>query len=635
MKTDRVANLLIASILLTIISGGIKYYNVTEKIHTTTLVTHTYEVMQESSELLNLLLEVEASQRGYILTLDSAYLDPYLSSLPLIDDKVNALLTLTADNPRQTTIINQRIKPLVNVKKAELRDVLKQFELKHLPGAIAYIKSDSGKVTMDELRASIGDLTRHEEELLEKRNNRLRTIYAVNDTIHYASFVLICIISGLALKTLLEKEKKNKDLLAALRESNKNLEIKVHERTVELEKKGQLTEKLNRDLQDNFEELKSFYDALHISNEKSEDTLREIKDLYDNAPCGYHSLNAEGLIVRMNQTELDWLGYQRDEVVGKLKVTEILRPEDHEKYRRSFATFLEQGYIRDQEHTFVRKDGSTFHILLNATARYDENGSFVMSRGVVTDITGRKKMEQKLIETNERLINLNDEKNHFLGITIHDLKSPLNRVIGLIDLVYQQGTDRFDPKQREFFQLIREACVNMQTLVVNLLDLNRIEQGFNTVNAENVMLSPLLERIVGSFQQQAFKKGIKLFLENHQGEKIVRTDPLLLSRILENLISNAIKFSPHHKHIWVRSSHSDASVKIEVQDQGPGISAAERPLLFKKFQRLSNRPTGGENSTSLGLSIVMELVTTLKGRISVDSDEKNGSKFIVELPLNI
>ena len=101
MKTDRVANLLIASILLTIVSGGIKYYNVTEKIRTTTLVTHTYDVIQESSELLNLLLEVEASQRGYILTLDSTYLGPYLSSMPQIDNKVNVLLTLTADNPRQ------------------------------------------------------------------------------------------------------------------------------------------------------------------------------------------------------------------------------------------------------------------------------------------------------------------------------------------------------------------------------------------------------------------------------------------------------------------------------------------------------------------------------------------------------
>jgi signal transduction histidine kinase len=258
-----------------------------------------------------------------------------------------------------------------------------------------------------------------------------------------------------------------------------------------------------------------------------------------------------------------------------------------------------------------------------------------MSRAVVTDINERKKIEDKLIETNERLINLNDEKNHFLGLTIHDLKSPLNRVIGLIDLVYQQGTDKFDSKQREFVQLIREACVNMQTLVVNLLDLNRIEQGFNAVNAEDVKLSPLMERIVQTFQEQAQKKGISLSLENQDNGKVVRTDPLMLIRIIENLISNAIKFSPRNKEVFVRVIHNESHFKIEVQDQGLGISAEEKPRLFKKFQRLSNRPTGGENSTGLGLSITMELVKALKGQISVDTEENKGCKFIVQLPLNI
>lgn len=635
MKTNRVANLLIASILLTLGSAGIKYYNVTQKIRTTELVTHTYDVIQESSELVSALLEVEASQRGYLLTKDSAYLRPYLESLPLIDEKVNSLISLTADNPRQTTILNQRIKPLVDSKKNELKNLLNDFDQKGMTGAVSTIKSDSGKVIMSELRMNIADLTRHEEELLQKRNSRLQTIYLVNDAIHYASFLLICIISGLALKTLLEKEKKNKELLAALRESNKNLEIKVHERTIELEKKGQLAEKLNRDLQENFQELRSFYEALYLSNTKDKDTLREIRNLYDNAPCGYHSLDVDGMIVRMNQTELDWLGYKREEAIGKLHVTDILHPKDHAKYREAFARFHQMGYIRHHEHTFLRKDGTTFEGLLNATAIYDDDGNFIMSRAIVTDITERKKMEDKLIESNERLISLNDEKNHFLGVTIHDLKSPLNRVIGLIDLVFQQGVDKFDPKQREFFQLIRDACVNMQTLVVNLLDLNRIEQGFNTVNAESLALSPLLERIVQTFQVQAQKKGISILLENDENEKIIRTDPLMLNRILENLISNAIKFSPPDRNVFVRVRHNESHFNIEVQDQGVGISEAEKPHLFKKFQRLSSRPTGGENSTGLGLSITMELVKALKGRICVESEQNKGSKFIVQLPMNI
>jgi len=635
MKTDRVANLLIASILLTIISGGIKYYNVTEKARTTALVTQAYEIVQESSQLLTLLLDIETGQRGYIISQDSSYLQPYLTSLPLIDTKINALLELTADNPHQTTILNQQVKPLVMAKVNELRKVLELYQVKNQAGAIASIKSDSGKVTMDKLRLSIADLTQHEEDLIVKRTSRLKKIYAVNDTIHYASFVMICFISGMALKALLDKEKRNKELLAALKEANTNLEIKVHERTMETEKKSLLAEKLNRDLQENFEELQSFYEALHLSNTKSEDTLREIRDLYDNAPCGYHSVNWEGLIVRMNQTELNWLGYTRDEVIGKMNIAQLFRPEDKAAYLEKFAFFLKQGYARNLEFTFVRKNGSTFQIILNATAIYDNDGNYVMSRAVVTDITERKKMEQKLLETNRNLVSLNEEKNHFLGVTIHDLKSPLDRVIGLIKLVNQQGIDRLNDSQRDFLRLIQDSCINMQTLVIDLLDINKLEQGLSAVNPEEVNLASVVERQLQIFKEQASRKNIQIQFDNNDPEKIIKTDPAILQRILENLISNAIKYSPYNKEVLVKVVHNETHYRIEIHDQGSGILPGEIPMLFKKFQRLSTQPTGGENSTGLGLSITKDLVKALNGLISVDSEVNKGSIFIVELPANM
>lgn len=219
---------------------------------------------------------------------------------------------------------------------------------------------------------------------------------AFNNTIIYSSFALICLVSVVALKTLLDKEKKNKELLTSLHEANQSLEENVRERTSELEKKSVFAEKLNHDLQDNFEELQSFYEGLHASNAKAEDTLKELKDLYDNAPNGYHSLTSTGLIVRMNQTELQWLGYDRDEVLGKMQITSIVAPEEHTEYKAEFATFLSQGFIRNIRHTFVRKDGTRFNVLLNATAIYDANGKYVMSRGVTYRLnTGEEDMGKR------------------------------------------------------------------------------------------------------------------------------------------------------------------------------------------------------------------------------------------------
>jgi len=128
----------------------------------------------------------------------------------------------------------------------------------------------------------------------------------------------------------------------------------------------------------------------------------EVRDLYENAPCGYHSLGVDGTILRMNETELSWLGYSRDEVIGKMKYDDLLTTEGMETFQHSFPIFKKQGWIRNLEFSFVRKDGGVFPILLNATAIYDENGNYLMSRSSVFDNTERRKAEETLAE-NEAL----------------------------------------------------------------------------------------------------------------------------------------------------------------------------------------------------------------------------------------
>jgi PAS domain S-box-containing protein len=119
----------------------------------------------------------------------------------------------------------------------------------------------------------------------------------------------------------------------------------------------------------------------------------EIEDLYNNAPCGYHSLDENGVFVRINNTELKWLGYEREEVVEKLKVSDILTPESVEVFRKNFPVFKERGWVTDLELEFARKDGSTFSALLNSTVIKDEDGKYLMSRSTVFDLTDRKQAE--------------------------------------------------------------------------------------------------------------------------------------------------------------------------------------------------------------------------------------------------
>lgn len=152
---------------------------------------------------------------------------------------------------------------------------------------------------------------------------------------------------------------------------------------------------------------------------RSEDALRrsskEIEDLYNHAPCGYHSLDENGLLIRMNDTELEWLGYSREEVVGKMRFPDLLTPDSLQIFQENFPLFKERGYVHDLEFTLKRKDGSIFPILLSGTAIRDTAGRYVASRSTLFDLTERKKLEREL-ERQARidlLTGLNNRRHFF------------------------------------------------------------------------------------------------------------------------------------------------------------------------------------------------------------------------------
>jgi signal transduction histidine kinase len=173
----------------------------------------------------------------------------------------------------------------------------------------------------------------------------------------------------------------------------------------------------------------------------------------------------------------------------------------------------------------------------------------------------------------------------------------------------------------------------MFDLVSNLLDVNRIEQG-----KMNLTLAPCdywdtVRQSVEGYRQRALAKQIELHFEENNRPPMVTADATQLVQIMDNLVSNAVKYSPRGKNIWVRVYQVDNHVRAEVKDEGPGISAEDQKRLFGKFARLSARPTAGEHSTGLGLAIVKRLVESMKGEVWCESRPGEGAAFIVELPV--
>lgn len=145
-----------------------------------------------------------------------------------------------------------------------------------------------------------------------------------------------------------------------------------------------------------FTERKKAEEALKKSSE-------QIHDLYNSAPCGYHSLDKQGIFVQINDTELEWLGYTREEVIGKLKFSDLCTAESILIFQQNFPRFKEVGKVSDLEFELIRKDGSIMHILLNATAVYDDNNQYLMSRSTLFDISDLKRAQQSIFKSEERL----------------------------------------------------------------------------------------------------------------------------------------------------------------------------------------------------------------------------------------
>lgn len=231
---------------------------------------------------------------------------------------------------------------------------------------------------------------------------------------------------------------------------------------------------------------------------------------------------------------------------------------------------------------------------------------------------------------NRKLHDLNREKESLISIVAHDLRAPLNRTKGLSIIL--QATP-LNTEQLGLVKLLAQINEDGLHLVKDILQANTIDEERHDPNSIDLG-SFISEHISKYFTDQSQKKNISIHCGVENGLEIT-TDTVALRRVLDNLISNAIKFSLPGKNIFVRLLSVDQAVYICIQDQGPGISKADQQKLFRKFQKLSARPTSGEPSIGLGLAIVKSLVERMKGNITVHSELGKGTEFVVRLPRHL
>ena len=218
-----------------------------------------------------------------------------------------------------------------------------------------------------------------------------------------------------------------------------------------------------------------------------------------------------------------------------------------------------------------------------------------------------------------------------MGIATHDLRNPLAAIISGCRLIERNKVS--GDKIKETVREIHKVSGFMLNLVESLLDVSKIESGKLELEKASTDITEMLAHIVNFHRPHARRNNIELRLELAEFLPNLNIDATRIVQVLNNLINNAIKFSPKDTEVRVFAEHINGELVIEVEDQGPGIPEQEQSKLFKPFSRTAVRPTTGESSSGLGLSIAKNIVEAHHGRIWVESQPGVGSRFIVALPI--
>lgn len=386
-------------------------------------------------------------------------------------------------------------------------------------------------------------------------------------------------------------------------------------------------------------ELKLAEEALKKQSRDLKLYADEIKDLYNNAPCGYHSLAPDGTFAQINDTELRWLGYSREELVRRRKFPDLITSESKKAFETHYPELMDCGYVHDLKLDMIRKDGSILPVIASATAVKDTDGKYLLSRSTLFDYTAQKKLEEDL----QQALKMRDE---FLSIASHDLKTPLTSLTLQIQSI-QKALKESKTVQEEIaghvitgrlvperlIQLVdqsRRQIDRLSGLVDDLLDLTRIRVGKLVLEPTRVDLREEVEYVVSQLSEEAHRKGIPIIL--HSDHPVIGTwDLHRIEQIVTNLVSNAIKYGAGKPiDIWIETDQARGIARLKITDRGIGIPPRLQSKIFERFERAAG--TEQIKGLGLGLYITRQVVNAHGGKIWVESEVGKGSTFTVELP---
>jgi PAS domain S-box-containing protein len=581
------------------------------------------EMLQDRAHVLSMyvaLLDAETGVRGYLLTHDDAFLAPYRQAERTVPPAVHLLDYAGAPAQHERA---QRLQALVDTRFQTWQQLLAAAAAD--PRADLSPLIERGKAIMDAVRADLAEILNEEgrtiaDQMARRDQVRVRT----------HGIVIASVVAGTG----------GGVFAAWLFVSSVVRRTRQLERNARRLAEGQAIDTTEEPAYDEIGRLEGTLrraGALLLDRERAlRRAAEEIRDLYERAPCGYHSIGADGTLLWMNATELEWLGYGPEEVSGRRKFIDMLTPQSQVTFAQHFPIFKAGGELRDVEFDMVRKDGSILPVSISASAVRDGDGALVASRSTVFDITRRRQVQEEVATLNwelqRRLVEqeaLNRELEAFSYSVSHDLRSPLRTIDGFSQALLEDYGDRLDEQGHHLIARVRTAAQRMGSLIDDLLALARVTRA--DVHRTHVDVTAMATEIAGALSEQEPQRRVDWQIAPRIQ---VTGDPHLIHAALANLLGNAWKFTSRRdvSVITVQAlAAGDGESGFAVHDNGAGFDMAHADKLFGAFQRLHG--AAEFPGSGIGLATVQRIVHKHGGRLWADAVPDAGASFFLVLPV--
>lgn len=351
----------------------------------------------------------------------------------------------------------------------------------------------------------------------------------------------------------------------------------------------------------------------------------------NNIPCGYLEFDDDGKLLQVNNKICEMVGCSRKELVNS-HIETILTTAAKIFYQTHLFPLLKMEEKIDEVYLTLRtKGGENIPVLINAE-RSSENDTFV-NRCIIVQMTRRSEYEDRILYDKKEAERTSEEKEKLLSVMSHELRSPLNIILGMVELISDKLNGDEHNDVLKYLGLIKNAGKDLARLANDILNFAKLESGYFEVKREVVMLEEVLTNSFMMAKIDAENKGIEI-TRSEKTNLYVLADGDRLKQVMMNLLTNAVKYTEAGGEIVLSAKKEGQFARIDVKDTGIGIPEEKIDQIFQPFIQMDNNNSGSkESGFGLGLPITKRLIHLMEGDLSVKTKQGEGSVFSVQIPL--